>query len=141
MATGSKGGRSYSDPSYGSVKMTQFNWAGTCGTRGTAILSTWNPLNPISIVDWQITTSVAGTGAAASFVLAATSSLGTAALGTITLTGTHSANVTVEGTATETAVAKGGAVHLYSVLGTSDPALAIYAPRISYRETFDVSDN
>lgn len=144
MATGSKGGRTYSDPSYGSVKMGRIQWTGTFGTRATAVIANFIPMNPISVIDWQMQTTVAGTHVGCSFVLAATSSLGTAALGTISF-GTSGAlgasNSVQEGTCTETKVAKGGVINLYSVLGTVDPTMAFANPTFTYRETFDVSDN
>lgn len=144
MATGSKGGRTYSDPSYGSVKRDCIQWTGTFGTRATGIIGNYTPMNPISVIDWQMISTVAGTHGGCSFVLAATSSLGTAALGTITF-GTSGAwpasNSTQEGTCTETKVAKGGVINLYSVLGTVDPTMAFGNPMFTYRETFDVSDN
>ena len=144
MATGSKGGRTYSDPSYGSVKTAAIQWTGTFGTRATALIANWVPMNPISVIDWQMQSTVAGTTGGCSFVLAATSSEGTAALGTITF-GTSGAlgasNSVQEGTCTETKVAKGGVIHLYSVLGTVDPTMAFANPIFSYRETFNVSDN
>ena len=141
MATGSKGGRSYSDPSYGSIKVQQFPFVGTAGTRATAIVSVINPMNPITVVDWQMTNTVLGTGGSSQWVLAATSASGTYACGTIVWVGTHAANVTTEGSvATERNVATGGALHLYSVLSTAAVELA-FVTKVSYRETFDVSDN
>ena len=47
MATGSKDGRSYSDPSYGSIKTLTFGVV-TAGTRATAIVGGFNPMNPLS---------------------------------------------------------------------------------------------
>ena len=140
MATGSKGGRTYSDPSYGSQKVMQFAFIGTAGTRATAIVSTLTPMNPITVVDWQMTNTVLGTGGSSQWVLAATSSAGTAALGTIIFVGTHAANATVEGAATETNIAKGGSINLYSVLSTAAVELA-FVTKVSYRERFDVDDN
>ena len=49
MATGSKGGRSYSDQSYGSMKTVTI-WQGSAGTRATALLASHVPMNPISVV-------------------------------------------------------------------------------------------
>jgi len=138
MATGSKGGRSYSDPSYGSIKSNVIG-PFTAGTRATAIVATISPMNPVSVVDWNMTNSTLGTGGSSQWVLAATSSSGTAALGTIIFVGTHAAGAAVEGTATETVVAKGGKIHLYSILSTA-AALTVSA-NISYRETFDAADN
>jgi hypothetical protein len=138
MATGSKGGRSYSDPSYGSVKTAMFNVV-TAGTRATAIVDAISPMNPITIVDWNITNTTLGTGGSSQWVLAATSDSGTSALGTIIFVGTHALGAVVEGSMTETEVAKGGKLHLYSILSTA-AGLTLTA-RVSYREKFDVSDN
>lgn len=138
MATSSPGGRSYSDPSYGSIKTIHLG-PYTAGTRATAIVDLFEPMNPITVLDWNMSNSTLGTGGSSQWVLAATSSNGTAALGTCVFTGTHAAGANVDGTATETKVAKGGALHLYSVLSTA-AGLTVTA-HITYREYFDVSDN
>ena len=141
MATGSKGGRSYSDQSYGSIKVMQFAFTGSAGTRPTAIVSTITPMNPITVIDWQMTNTVLGTGGSSQWVLACTSASGTAALGTIIWVGTHAANAAIEGSiTTERTVDTGGALNLYSVLSTADPNLA-FTTKVSYREAFQVSDN
>ena len=138
MATSSKGGRSYSDPSYGSVKTFSFTSI-AAGTRATAIADVWRPMNPVSILDWNMVCETLGTGGPSIWVLAATSGSGTAALGTITWTGTHAIGAVTDGTCTETVVAKGGAVHLYSILST---AASLYLTAVvTYREAFDVGDN
>lgn len=139
MATGSKGGRSYSDPSYGSMKQVVFG-PHTAGTRATAIVDGLTAMNPITIVDWQLCNSTLGTGGSSQWVLAATSANGTSALGTIIFVGTHAAGAVVEGSiATEVTIPTGGALHLYSILSTA-AGLTVEA-RVSYREAFDVSDN
>ena len=138
MGTSSKGGRSYSDPSYGSVKSIELG-PYTSGTRATAIVDAWSPMNPVTILDWNISNSTLGTGGSSQWALCATSGSGTAALGTIIFVGTHAAGAVTEGTATETDVDKGGKVHLYSILSTS-AGLTLTAV-ITYRERFDASDN
>jgi hypothetical protein len=138
MATGSKGGRSYSDPSYGSVKNGSFTRL-TAGTRATGLVDTFKTMNPITIIDWQITNSTLGTGGSSQWVLAATSSNGTSALGTIIFVGTHAAGASVDGSVTELELAKDGVLNLYSVLSTA--ADLTVTARFSYRERFDVSDN
>ena len=138
MGTSSKGGRSYSDPSYGSVKTIELG-PHTAGTRATAIVDSWSPMNPVTILDWNISNSTLGTGGSSQWALCATSGSGTAALGTIIFVGTHAAGAVVEGTATETNVDKAGKVHLYSILSTA-AGLTINAV-ITYRERFDVDDN
>ena len=138
MATSSKGGRSYSDQSYGSIKTVTFGPV-TAGTRATAIVDGLTAMNPITILDWSLSNSTLGTGGSSQWVLAATSSVGTAALGTIIFVGTHAAGAVVAGTATETNIPTGGALHLYSVLSTA-AGLTVQAT-VTYREYFDVSDN
>lgn len=138
---GSKGGRTYSDQSYGSVKSMVLG-PYTAGTRATAIVGQVTAMNPIKVLDWNMMNSTLGTGGSSQWVLAATSSNGTAALGTIIFVGTHAAGAVVEGSASDVASATiptGGALHLYSVLSTA-AALTVEA-RVTYRETFDVSDN
>jgi hypothetical protein len=139
MATGSKGGRSYSDPSYGSVKTLSFG-AITAGTRATAIVDAFTAMNPITIIDWEMSNSTLGTGGSSQWVLAATSDNGTSALGTIIFVGTHAAGVVVNGSvATEVTIPTGGALHLYSVLSTA--AGLTLSAKVSYREAFSASDN
>lgn len=139
MATGSKGGRSYSDPSYGSVKTLTFGVV-TAGTRATAIVDGFTAMNPITIIDWEMSNSTLGTGGSSQWVLAATSSNGTSALGTIIFVGTHAAGAVVDGSiATEVTIPTGGALHLYSVLSTA-AALTVSA-KVSYREAFVATDN
>lgn len=138
---GSKGGRSYSDQSYGSVKSMVLG-PYTAGTRATAIVEGVTAMNPIKILDWNMSNSTLGTGGSSQWVLAATSSNGTAALGTIIFVGTHAAGAVIDGSASDVAGATlptGGALHLYSVLSTA-AGLTVSA-RITYREVFDVSDN
>lgn len=139
MATGSKGGRSYSDPSYGSVKTLTFGVV-TAGTRATAIVDGFTAMNPITVLDWAMSNSTLGTGGSSQWVLAATSSNGTSALGTIIFVGTHAAGAVVSGSiATETTIPTGGSLHLYSVLSTA--AALTLCTTVSYREAFVVSDN
>ena len=140
MATGSKGGRSYSDPSYGSVK-TLTMWQGSAGTRATELISRFTAMNPITVVDWYQSNSVLGTGGSSQWVLASTSSNGTSALGTIIWVGTHGAGAVNNGSvATEVTIPTGGALDLYSVLSTASPS-PIFTVVVSYREAFDASDN
>jgi len=139
MATGSKGGRSYSDQSYGSIKTLTFGVV-TAGTRATAIVAGFNPMNPITVVDWAMSNTTLGTGGSSQWVLAATSANGTSALGTIIWVGTHAAGAVNSGSvATETTIPTGGALHLYSVLSTA--ASLTLQTVVSYREAFDSSDN
>jgi len=137
----SRGGRSYSDPSYGSIKQLSY-LERTAGTRATALVESVKAMNPITIVDWNMANTTLGTGGSSQWVLAATSSNGTAALGTIIFVGTHAAGITVDGSIASVAaatVASGGTLDLYSVLSTA-AGLTVTA-RVTYRESFDVSDN
>lgn len=137
----SQGGRSYSDQSYGSVKTLTFGVV-TAGTRATAIVDGFTPMVPIKVLDWNMSNTTLGTGGSSQWVLAATSANGTAALGTIIFVGTHAAGAVVAGSTGNVASASipsGGALHFYSVLSTS-AGLTVTAT-VSYRETFDVSDN
>lgn len=137
----SQGGRSYSDPSYGSVKSFQLG-PFTAGTRATALVSSIKSINPIKILDWNLVNSTLGTGGSSQWVLAATSANGTAALGTAIFVGTHGVGGSVDGSAADVASATlpaGGAINLYSVLSTAaDLGVNV---QITYREVFDVSDN
>lgn len=134
----SAGGRSYSDQSYGSVKTIHLG-PYTAGTRATALVDTFTAMNPITILDWEISNSTLGTGGSSQWALCATGASGTAALGTIVFVGTHGAGVVVAGTATETKLVAGENLHLYSVLHTA-AGLTLTA-HITYREHFVSSDN
>lgn len=142
MATSSKGGRSYSDQTYGSIK-TLTIWQGSTGTRATAVVSRFTAMNPMSVVDWYQSNSVLGTGGSSQWVLAATSANGTAALGTVVWVGTMDAGSVLNGSITEvvsSTIPTGGALDLYSVLSTASPT-PIVTVVVSYREAFVVNDN
>lgn len=136
----SQGGRSYSDPSYGSVKALSFETV-TAGTRATGLVDTVKVMNPITVLDWNMSNMTLGTGGSSQWVIAATSDNGTSALGTIIFVGTHAAGVTVDGSVSGagTSVAAGGRIDFYSVLSTA--AGLTVKPTITYRETFVVGDN
>jgi hypothetical protein len=138
MATSSKGGRSYSDPSYGAVRALKYDTY-TAGTRATALVESMKVMNPITVLDWNMSNMTLGTGGSSQWVLAATSSSGTSALGTIIFVGTHGIGAIVDGSTTETEVAKDGTINLYSVLSTA-AGLTVNAT-FTYRERFDASDN
>lgn len=141
MPTSSKGGRSYSDQSYGSIKTLTFGVV-AAGTRATALVDRYVAMNPITVLDWAMSNSTLGTGGSSQWSLSATSSNGTAALGTIIFVGTHGAGASVSGSISDVASATlptGGALDLYSVLSTA-AALTVQAV-VTYRETFVVNDN
>ena len=137
----SKGGRSYSDPSYGSVKVLSPYDSVTTGTRATALVDSFKVLNSVQVLDWTITHSALATGGTSQWVLAATSANGTSALGTIVLAGTHAIGAVDDGTISGagSAIAAGGTLDLYSVLSTS--GALVVKPHITYRETYDSGDN
>jgi hypothetical protein len=141
MANISKGGRSYSDPSYGAVKQTEPFTAVTAGTRATALVESVKMMQSVTVVDWNIHNTTLATGGSSQWVLAATSANGTGALGTIVFAGTHAANITSDGAVSGAAanIASGGKLDLYSVQSTS--ADFVLKPRVSYRERFEVSES
>lgn len=134
--------RVYSDPSYGSYKIFRFGkW--TAGTRATGLVESYKSMNPITVLDWNLSNSVLGTGGSSQWVLAATSSSGTAALGTIIAVGTHASGATVDGSITQVAsctVATDGTLDLYSVLSTADPGIA-FTPSVLYKDAYSALDN
>jgi len=136
---GSKGGRSYSDQSYGSVKVVEPFDTVTAGTRATALVDSFKVMHPITVLDWNMTNTTLGTGGTSQWVLAATSANGTVALGTINWSGTHAVGAVTDGSITESTVATGGTINLYSVLSTA--AGLTLTTHIEYRDAFDVSDN
>ena len=133
--------RTYSDPSYGSLKNQQLGGNLTAGTRATAIVASQKVMSPITVLDWNMVNCTLGTGGSSQWVLAATSANGTTALGTIIFVGTHAARASVDGAVTGTSanVATGGVLNLYSVLSTA--ADLNLTTNIQYRETFVVSDS
>ena len=134
--------RAYSDASYGSYKIFRYTkWS--AGTRATALVESFKTMNPINVLDWNLSNTVLGTGGSSQWVLAATSGNGTAALGTIAAPGTHAAAATVDGSITQVAsctVATDGTLNLYSVLSTADPGISWIAS-VLYKDAYDVSDN
>lgn len=131
----SKGGRSYSDPSYGSKKVFAFTRV-TVGTRATALVESISVMHPVTITDWNAIADVAGSGAATSWVL----KKNTTTLATISFATNATAATVVEGSLTETSLTAGDTLNLFSVLGTSDPNQTILV-NVEYRETFEVGDN
>lgn len=134
--------RTYSDPSYGSYKIFRFNKF-TAGTRATALVDSFKTMHPITVLDWNLSNGVLGTGGSSQWVLAATSSNGTAALGTIAAPGTHAAGATVDGSIASVAsctIATDGTLDLYSVLSTADPGIA-WTAGVVYKDAFVPGDN
>lgn len=134
--------RVYSDPSYSGYKIFRFGkW--TAGTRATALVESFKTMHPITVLDWNLSNSVLGTGGSSQWVLAATSSNGTAALGTIAAPGTHASGATVDGSIASVAsatLATDGTLDLYSVLSTADPGIA-WIPSVLYKDAYSATDN
>ena len=131
----SKGGRSYSDQSYGSIKQMQFG-PNTIGTIAAGNLTTFVATEPITVTDWAINNLALGTGGAATFVLYKNS---TTALGTIILAGTHAKDSAHAGSVTETSLTAGDTLDFYVGLATTSIGGVI--ARVKYRETFEVGNN
>ena len=134
--------RLYSDPSYGSYKIFRFGkWS--AGTRATGLVESFKTMHPITVLDWNLSNTVLGTGGSSQWVLAATSSNGTAALGTIAAPGTHASGATIDGSIASVAsatIATDGTLDLYSVLSTADPGIVL-VPSVLYKDAYSVSDN
>lgn len=134
--------RVYSDQSYGSYKMFRYTkWS--AGTRATALVESFKVMSPITVLDWNLSNTVLGTGGSSQWVLAATSGSGTAALGTIAAPGTHAAGATVDGSTpivASSVVLTDGTLDLYSVLSTADPGVSWIAT-VLYKEAYSATDN
>lgn len=131
----SKGGRSYSDPTYGSKKIINFAKV-TCGTRATGNLETISVMFPMTITDVNIIAFTAGSGAASSWTL----KKGTTALATVSFATNATAGTVVEGSVTETSLTAGDTLSFGVILGTCDPNQTCQMS-VEYRETFEVGDN
>lgn len=135
----SKGGRTYSDPSYGSKKLFSFARV-SMGTRSDDALVTeagiLTVMHPIRITDWNIICDATGDGGTSQWVL----KKGTTALGTLNFVTNPTAGTTVEGSVTETSLTAGDTLRLYSATSVADPAPFATA-RVEYREVFEDGDN
>lgn len=135
--------RTYSDPSYGSRKVLPLIVTGSVigtHTSGTVLAATEVSMDaPITIVDWSLASTVAGTHSAKSLILN-TKLAGTGALvpiGTAAL-GTHAIFDTTAGSVTETKVVAGDSL-VVSFVGT-DAIISQFLPKITYVETYVQSD-
>ncbi len=136
--------RSYSDPSYGSRKNINLGATGSVvGTHGsgTELGPTPRVMDvPITVLDWSVACSVAGTHTVKSLVLA-TKLAGTGALvniGTIAL-GTDAIGSTRSGSATSTDVAAGDEL-VVGFFGT-DAIISQFEVNVTYKERFVQSDS
>jgi len=136
--------RTYSDPSYGSKKI--FPLLGTGSVVGThasgTVLAATEVSVPLAmtIKDWSLQSTVAGTHSAKSLILN-TKLGGTGALvpvGTAAL-GTHAIFDTTAGSATSTKVVAGDSI-VVSMVGT-DAIVSEFLPKVTYVETYVQSDN
>lgn len=137
----SQGGRSYSDPSYGSRKQFTFQRV-SMGTRAADTVElaagVFTAVVPMVITKWKIVCDATGNGGTSTWIL----KKGTLALGTLSFVTNPTAGTTVSGTcdATNGICAAGTNVYLYSGLSTASPSPFITAT-FQYREAFDLSDN
>ena len=133
------GGRSYSDPSYGSHKQLEFGQF-TCGTRSAAILEAIVITTPIKVVAISGVASAAGSGSTSAWAVCKN----TTALGTLTFatnaTAGAVANATVTTTAADLKCAVGDRLTLQSGTQTADPAQTCKVS-VEYYDIFDNSDN
>ena len=136
----SKGGRSYSDHTYGSKKVFSFARV-SMGTRAANTLvvqaGIFTAMHPITVTDWNIVCDATGsTGGTSSWVL----KKNTTAIGTLAFVADPTAGTTVEGSISEVSLTAGDTLNLYSYLSTGSPVPFVTA-RVEYRETFEVGDN
>jgi len=131
----SKGGRSYSDPSYGSHKQLEFGQF-TCGTRSAAILEAIVITTPIRVVAVSGVASAAGSGSTSAWSV----SKNTTALGTLTFATNATAGAVANATITATDLAVGDRLVLASGTATADPNQTCKVS-VEYYEIFNNSDN
>ena len=135
----SKGGRSYSDPSYGSKKTMNFQRV-SMGTRAADTVElaagVLTVMTPMVVTDWSIACDATGNGGTSTWIL----KKGTLALGTLSFVTNPTAGTVVTGTCdTNNDCNVGDKLYLYTGLSTAAPQPFI-TPIVEYRETFDVSD-
>ena len=131
----SKGGRSYSDPSYGSHKFINFQQY-TCGTRSAAILESVVVTTPITVIGISAVAALAGSGSTSAWSV----SKNATALATLTFATNATAGTVVNGTVTATVLTSGDRLILASGTATADPAQTSKIT-VEYYETFEVGDN
>ena len=130
--------RSYSDPSYGSRKVFNFDRV-SAGTRSPGEVTeagVFTAMHPIALRSWSLTVNASTDGGTSQWVL----QNGTTAIGTLTFVTNPTAGTTVEGDLTGTVGTAGSVFYLYSATSVADPA-GIVAGQLEYVETFAVGDN
>ena len=132
----SKGGRSYSDPSYGSHKSITFGLY-SCGTRSAAILEAIVVNTPMDVIGISAVATVAGSGSTSAWSV----SKNTTAIGTLTFATNATAGAVANVAAfTPVSCDVGDRLVLASGTATADPNQNCRVS-VEYYETFDVSDN
>ena len=131
----SKGGRTYSDPSYGSHKVMTFAQY-TCGTRSAAVLEAQVITTPIRVVAVSGVAGAAGSGSTSAWSV----SKNTTALGTLTFATNATAGAVANASITATDLAVGDRLVLASGTATADPNQTCKVS-VEYYEIFDNSDN
>jgi hypothetical protein len=131
----SKGGRSYSDPSYGSHKFIQFPRY-TAGTRSAALLDSISVATPIYVLGVQGVAAVAGSGSTSVWVVQKNAT----AIGTLTFATNATAGTVVNASVTPVALTSGDILNLRSGTSTADPAQTAQI-FVEFVETFEVGDN
>ena len=131
----SKGGRTYSDPSYGSHKVMTFAQY-TCGTRSAAVLEAQVITTPIRVVAVSGVAATAGSGSTSAWSV----SKNTTALGTLTFATNATAGAVANASITATDLAVGDRLVLASGTATADPNQTCKVS-VEYYEIFDNSDN
>lgn len=133
--------RTYSDPSYGSKKSLELlNTAALNGTGSAATDQTYTFMTPVSVQDWNVRITTAGSGTSRDVILgkslAGTGSV--TAIGTITV-GTATVDTVTDGSVTETSFATGD--DLVVQLAGTGATVAVVAPVVQYVEAFVESDS
>jgi hypothetical protein len=128
------GGRSYSDPTYGSKKILKFQKF-SCGTRAVAALESISLMHPITITGVNIRAITAGSGATSAWSLTS----GATILSTIAFATNATAGTVVKGTVAETLVPADGILIMGSLLSTADPNQDCQMS-VEYVETFVAED-
>jgi len=131
----SKGGRTYSDPSYGSHKYIMFPRY-TAGTRSAALMDSISVAGPIYVVGVQGVAAIAGSGSTSVWVVQKNST----AIGTLTFATNATAGTVVNASITAVALTSGDILNLRSGTATADPTQTAQII-VEYVETFEVGDN
>ncbi len=140
----SQGGRSYSDPSYGSIKELPIGEVGALNgtTTAASTVAVHTFMAPTRVTDVNGRVIAGGTDAAVISLIIGKSAAGTgavSAIGTMALS-THAVDTVIDGSLTATNFSAGDDIVIQRSNGTSTSVLDV-APVIKYIETFEVGDN